>query len=138
MTSDDKSFLDALKPDVTIEGVERSGALNATELLASLGWFENRRKKLLSAGGRPTNPEWTIKRQIPFSCGTWETIKALAGEMSAAGRKVAPAQVAAFLLEDAVTVPSTIQPCLSGRARHHTRSQITDDRFREWEMPELF
>lgn len=36
-------FVRALKPDVVIEGVERPGALSATEVLATRSWFDRQR-----------------------------------------------------------------------------------------------
>lgn len=57
-------------------------------------------ERLRSSGGRPTDPDWTLVRQVPFSEENWGRLGTLAHEISAHGRRVAPAQLAAMLVED--------------------------------------
>lgn len=64
--------------------------------------WAGRLHRLRSTGGRPTNPDWTLKRQIPFSPELWAALNRLAEECSQAGTRIGPGQLAAFLLEDAV------------------------------------
>jgi hypothetical protein len=64
-----------------------------------LGLRSHVEARLRSSGGRPTDPTWTITRQVPFRADTWERLQELAAEIGDAGRKVAPAQLAAMLVE---------------------------------------
>jgi hypothetical protein len=57
-------------------------------------------ERLRSTGGRPTDPDWTVTRQVPFSEQSWGTLGRLAFEISSHGRRVAPAQLAAMLVEE--------------------------------------
>jgi len=56
-------------------------------------------RRLQSTGGRPTDPDWTERRCVPFKQEIWEGLFRLSKEMSTDGRKVTPAQVAAMLVE---------------------------------------
>src|SRR5689334_20930775 len=49
--------------------------------------------------GRPSNPEWTLRRLVPFSAESWNTLRKYAEAFSVDGHRVSPAQVAAVLLE---------------------------------------
>jgi len=57
---------------------------------------------LESSGGRPTNPNWEMRRQIPFTTATWAALARKAAFMSTAERKVGPAQLSAFIIEEAL------------------------------------
>lgn len=57
-------------------------------------------ERLRSSGGRPTDPDWTLVRQVPFSEENWGRLGMLAHDISAHGRRIAPAQLAAMLVED--------------------------------------
>ncbi|HSX53202.1 MAG TPA: hypothetical protein VLF90_02445 [Patescibacteria group bacterium] len=61
--------------------------------------------RLVSSGGRPTDPDWTIYRPIPMKPETWDTLRQLAVDASSEQRHMNPAQVAAFLLERAIEPP---------------------------------
>ncbi len=136
-----QDFKDALGGDVVIPNLDRSGALSATEILATRSWFDRRRHQLASSGGRPTNPSWTLKRQVPLAPATWSTLKSLAASWSDSERRLGPGQVAAFLLEEAVSVVSA-RPMASGTTSAMPASPATDEdldpRFRGWRMPEPF
>lgn len=56
-------------------------------------------RRLRSSGGRPTDPDWTVTRQVPFKDESWARLQSLASEVGATGRRVGPAQVAALLIE---------------------------------------
>lgn len=59
-------------------------------------------ERLKSRGGRPTDPDWTVTRRVPFAPETWDALHMLARKLSTAERKVAPARVAAALIEEGV------------------------------------
>lgn len=61
--------------------------------------------RLVSSGGRPSDPEWTISRQVPMKSETWEALKGLAVDASSEERHMSPAQVAGFLIEKALEPP---------------------------------
>ena len=66
--------------------------------------------------GRPTDPSWDRRPKIPMSAGTEAMLAKLASLASGPGRKVSPMQVAAHLLEEAVTSYFRSRPS-KGRAR---------------------
>jgi hypothetical protein len=55
--------------------------------------------RLRSSGGRPTDPSWTVSRQVPFKPQTWEQLQRGAEELGTSERRVGAAQLAAMLLE---------------------------------------
>ncbi len=57
-----------------------------------------RRFRVPPGGGRATNPEWTERRLIPLSQQTLQRLEEMAESL-----RVAPLQVAAMLLEQAVS-----------------------------------
>jgi hypothetical protein len=69
------------------------------DMLALRREFDSR---LRSSGGRPTDPEWTVSRQVPFKDESWSRLKELADEVGLRGSKVGPAQVAALLIESSL------------------------------------
>jgi hypothetical protein len=124
---------------VVIKESGEHGALSATEVLAWRSWFNQRRRVLSSSGGRPTNPKWTLKRQVPFSTETWEELeeRARACSGSDSGQKIAPGQLAAFLLEESVGTPST-QKATPLPEPTDEDIDIGDPDFEHWQMPEPF
>ena len=52
--------------------------------------------------GRPSDPSWVVQGKVPMSEETKERLAALAEELSGAGRRVSPMQVAAQLLEESL------------------------------------
>ena len=70
--------------------------------LGTLRMGEEISRRLRSTGGRPTDPSWETKRQIPFKKETWEALSKQAESLSAEGARVSPGQLAAMMLEDAV------------------------------------
>jgi hypothetical protein len=127
----------ALKADVVIPRLERKGPLNTGEILASRRWFDDRRRRLSSTGGRPTNPEWTLRRQVPLAPQTWEDLKAIAADLSS-DAKIGPGHVAAFLLEDAVAkVRLSVIESDDDEVMFITDDDM-DPRFANWQQPSLF
>ncbi len=57
-------------------------------------------ERLVSSGGRPSDPRWDTRRLVPFRRQTWKRLARQAAALSARGRKVGPAQLAAFLIEE--------------------------------------
>jgi hypothetical protein len=52
--------------------------------------------------GRPTNPVWTMRPNVPMSKTTVRKLASIAKAMSTAKRKVSPMQVAAQFLQEAL------------------------------------
>ena len=52
--------------------------------------------------GRPTNPDWVIRRKVPLSKATAAKLAQMAKAMSTPERKISPMQLAAHLVEEAV------------------------------------
>ncbi len=59
--------------------------------------------RLVSRGGRPSDPGPTIRRLVPLRKQVWRTLKAQAAALSSHGRRVSPAQLAAMLVEKSVS-----------------------------------
>ena len=55
--------------------------------------------RLQSDGGRPTDPAWTVRRVVPFRPAGWAELQEFAARITAQGRSVSPAQLAALLIE---------------------------------------
>lgn len=70
------------------------GPLDLLELKADLG------RRLKSAGGRPSDPEWSIRRLVPFKEDKWNELEGFARQWSEDGQKVSPSQLAAVLIEE--------------------------------------
>ncbi len=55
--------------------------------------------RLQSDGARPTDPAWTVRRIVPFREAGWVELQEFAARLTAQGRSVSPAQLAALLIE---------------------------------------
>ena len=53
--------------------------------------------------GRPTDANWVCHPKVPMSTATRQRLSRLAEQASTGGRKVSPMQIAAQILEDALT-----------------------------------
>jgi hypothetical protein len=53
--------------------------------------------------GRPSDPSWVSHPKVPMSEATRRRLSVLAARASDSGRKVSPMQIAAQILEDALT-----------------------------------
>ncbi len=59
--------------------------------------------RLVSRGGRPSDPGPTIRRLVPIKKQVWSNLKAQANFLSRHGKSVSPAQLAAMLVEKSVS-----------------------------------
>ena len=55
--------------------------------------------RLISSGGRPSDPEPTIRRLVPVRARVWKELANLASRLSRLGQRITVGQLAAFLLE---------------------------------------
>ena len=78
------------------------GSSNAGGALDLLALREEVNQRLRSSGGRPTDPAWTLSRQVPFKEDSWNRLKGFAREVGTSGRRVGPAQLAALLIENSL------------------------------------
>jgi len=53
--------------------------------------------------GRPTDANWVRHPKVPMSDATRQRLSRLAEQLSTEGRKISPMQIAAHILEDALT-----------------------------------
>lgn len=135
-----EEFEEALGGDVVIPKVASERPLDISTALALRGWFDARRR-LSSRGGRPTDPDWTLKRSVPFDESTWSGLKALAEYLSDKSRKVSPAQVAAMILREVMEMGgvdhrNSHAPTIGSGMR--IDEVEVDQRYREWRLPDLF
>lgn len=140
MTDSIEQFKNALQGDVVVRGVERRGGLPTADIIASRHWFDARRREIASSGGRPTNPRWTIKRQVPLSPMTWDRLTKISELSRGSGRLISPAQVAAFLLETAISVATKSFESWESQDNDlaGNESVITDETYRTWRQPAPF
>ncbi len=83
-------------------GASRTQALADRDAQGPLGLLQLRAEvaqRLHSSGGRPTDPDWTMRRVIPFDPDRWAELQALSDRLSAEGRAVSAGQLAAMLVE---------------------------------------
>jgi hypothetical protein len=59
--------------------------------------------RLVSRGGRPSDPGPTIRRLVPLKKQVWSSLKAQAAYLSSHGKRVSPAQLAAMLVEKSIS-----------------------------------
>lgn len=59
--------------------------------------------RLVSHGGRPSDPGPTIRRLVPIKKQVWRTLKMQAAYLSSHGRRISPGQLAAMLVEKSVS-----------------------------------
>jgi hypothetical protein len=59
--------------------------------------------RLVSSGGRPSDPGPTIRRLVPIKKQVWRSLKAQAAFLSQRGKRVSPAQLAAILVENGLS-----------------------------------
>lgn len=57
------------------------------------------RERLISRGGRPSDPAWTISRKVPMRSETWEELDRIAQKLQKQNIRVSAGQVAAIALE---------------------------------------
>lgn len=81
------------KRSIALDGLPSQGPLDLLQLRAELG------RRLRSSGGRPTDPEWSVRRVIPFKEEGWRDLERLAARCRDEGQTVSPSQLAALLIE---------------------------------------
>ena len=81
---------------IPLPGLPSQGPLDLLQLREELA------NRLRSTGGRPSDPEWDLRRVIPLKKERWDQLKGLAAELSGGGREVSASQLAAALLERAL------------------------------------
>ena len=75
---------------------EPHGPFGAGALLEELN------ARLVSRGGRPSDPAATIRRLVPLKKQVWKELQTHARVLSGQGKHVSPGQLAAMLLEKSV------------------------------------
>lgn len=65
--------------------------------------------RLVSRGGRPSDPGPTIRRLVPIKKQVWSSLKAQAAFLSSHGKHVSPAQLAAMLVEKGASGLETLK-----------------------------
>jgi hypothetical protein len=76
------------------------------------------KNRLISRGGRPSDPSPTVRRLVPLKKKLWKRLQAQARHLSDLGKPVSPGQLAALLLErtidelEAVTSSRPVEPPL--------------------------
>ncbi len=115
---------------------------NAGGPLDLLALREEVNQRLRSSGGRPTDPAWTLSRQVPFKEDSWNRLQEFASEVGTSGRRVGPAQLAALLIENSleeledaqwreVLNKSRATPLLS-QPEAADAAQVTYNQFDDW------
>ena len=78
---------------IPLEGLPSQGPLDLLQLRAEL------ERRLHSSGGRPTDPDWVLRRVVPFKREGWAELERLAAICRHHGQRVSPSQLAALLIE---------------------------------------
>ncbi|HEX9735245.1 MAG TPA: hypothetical protein VGG06_25020 [Thermoanaerobaculia bacterium] len=78
---------------VRLDQLPSQGPLDLLQLRAEL------QRRLRSSGGRPTDPDWSIRRVVPFKEDHWRELEELAAACESGGQNVSPGQLAAVLVE---------------------------------------
>lgn len=97
-SSNDETIAKALGADrvVRLKGLPSQGPLDLLELRAEV------QRRLRSTGGRPTDPEWDVRRLVPFRKEGWQELEHLAKRCAQEGQRVSPSQLAAVLIERSI------------------------------------
>lgn len=75
------------------------------------------RGRLISGGGRPTDPAWTIVRKVPMKPETWNTLNRCAQQLQDQNIRVSAGQVAALTLERGLE--SVVNECDVQQGEHN-------------------
>ncbi|MEE8585825.1 MAG: hypothetical protein V3T83_13340 [Acidobacteriota bacterium] len=78
---------------IAVDDLPSQGPLDLLQLRDDLN------RRLRSTGGRPTDPEWSVRRVVPFKREGWRELERLAESCRHHGQKVSPSQLAALLIE---------------------------------------
>lgn len=96
---------------------DASASLTITRLASEVA------SRLRSTGGRPSDPNWTMTRQVPFAVSTWAALGQLAEDLSARGRRVAPTQLAAMLVESGLKSIEDAEPSSPAALDRHLQGR---------------
>lgn len=90
-----EAIAEALGADrvVALGGLPSRGLLDLLELRPEV------QHRLRSTGRRPTDPDWDIRRLVPFRKEGWQELEHLAEECEREGQRVSRSQLAALLIE---------------------------------------
>lgn len=88
--------------------VEKLPAPPAKSPLGLLHLQHEIQTRLRSSGGRPSDPSWTVSRQVPFKPEVWADLQSEAERLGQSGPRVGPAQIAAILIEEGLEAESAI------------------------------
>lgn len=75
------------------ENLPSQGPLDLLQLRTEVG------RRLHSSGERPTDPDWELRRVLPFKREGWAELERLATICRQHGQSVSPSQLAALLIE---------------------------------------
>lgn len=64
--------------------------------------LEEVKNRLVSRGGRPSDPSPTVRRLVPLKKQVWRRLQMQAEHLSGLGKPVSPGQLAAMLLEKSI------------------------------------
>ena len=84
-------------------GSTRTFSIKKLNLGSPLSWLHlahEIRTRLISTGGRPSDPNWDIRRLVPFRKEVWDYLSYKAKGMSSKERKIGPSQLAAIIIEN--------------------------------------
>lgn len=102
-------------------GANRSFAVK-TDRGGPLSWLQLSREvasRLRSTGGRPSDPEWQLYRQVPFKEQTWQLLTCLARNLKDEGTSAGPGQIAAILVERQLrSLPPDLQRIIKQKFKH--------------------
>jgi len=80
------------------------------------------RERLVSRGGRPSDPAWTIVKKVPMRPETWKEFNRCAQELQSQRIRVSAGQIAAITLERGLQITMT-------------ESKVTEQEVRQSEAP---
>lgn len=100
-----------------------------TDAQGPLSWMQLCKEvaaRLQSTGGRPSDPKWSFRRQVPFQKQTWRTLALLAKALKHQGTSIGPGQIAAILVEHQLEIlypmletnsPQALQQLVKGKVK---------------------
>ena len=71
--------------------------------------LEEVKNRLISRGGRPSDPSPTVRRLVPLKKQVWRRLQTQARHLSDRGKPVSPGQLAALLLERTINELETVE-----------------------------
>ena len=98
------------------------------------------KNRLVSRGGRPSDPSPTVRRLVPLKKQVWKRLQTQAEHLSGLGKPVSPGQLAAMLLEKSVDDMEPLEQESRTRERRPrrpiglTRAPVLCDQFAEGDL----